>query len=204
MKVPMSFKFRPLSRHDFPLLHKWLAETHVKKWWNDNLDMKGIEEKYGPRVDGAEPSCVFIILKHSEPIGLIQWYRWADYPEHAKQLGALADEAGIDLAIGESKMLGQGLGSTIITDFLNQIVFADPKIKAVVTDPEEKNLRSIRAFEKAGFVSRKLVQLKNENVQRQVVALGRTECIAKVRKPAVAGLRFAKLLFRKWELWKST
>jgi len=152
----MSLEFRPLRRQDFPLLHKWLAEPYVKEWWNDNLDMKGIEDKYGPRVDGIEPSYVFIILYQKEPIGLIQWYRWIDYPDHAQQLGALADEAGIDLAIGEIKMLGQGLGVTIIQDFINQIV------------------RSIRAFERAGFVFRKLVQLNNENVQRHVVALSRT------------------------------
>jgi RimJ/RimL family protein N-acetyltransferase len=70
-------------------------------------------------------------------------------------------------------MTGLGLGPAAIGEFLGQIVFADPAVNAVVTDPEEGNLRSLRAFEKAGFTVTNTVQLVGENVKRRVVRMNR-------------------------------
>lgn len=169
----MDFLFRPLKRTDFSQLQKWLSEPHVKTWWHDDLNEAEIEAKYGPRVDGIEPTHVFIILYAESPIGLIQFYLWKDYPEHAIQLGAEQTEAGIDLLIGEAEMVGKGFGALIIRNFVDQIVFADARTTAVVTDPEEHNLRSLSAFGKAGFVPLRIVKLKNEDFRRQVVILRR-------------------------------
>ncbi len=94
------FSFRPLNRQDFSILQKWLAEPHVREWWHDDLNAEEIEARYGPRVDGTEPTHVYIIIKDTKPIGIIQWYLWSDYPDHAAQLGADGTAAGIDLAIG--------------------------------------------------------------------------------------------------------
>ena len=115
------------------------------------LDLTSIEAKYGARVDGAEPTHVFVIEWAARPIGWIQWYLWSDYPEHARQLGAEPASAGIDLAIGDLATTGLGLGPVAIREFLRLIVFDDPKVTAVITDPEERNLRSLRAFQKTGF-----------------------------------------------------
>lgn len=131
--------------------------------------MASIEAKYGPRVDGAEPTHVFVVEKEGRPIGWIQWYLWADYPEHARQLGADASSAGIDLAIGESSVTGLGLGPIAIREFIRQFVFTNSTVRAVITDPEESNLRSLRAFQKAGFKPVKMVQLVGEDSQRQVM-----------------------------------
>lgn len=161
--------FRPLNRLDFPLLQRWLSAPHVDAFWHDRLDLAGVEEKYGPRVNGAEPTHVFVIEHEGRPIGWIQWYLWSDYPEHARYLHAEPSTAGIDLAIGELAMTGLGLGPVTIREFLEQIVFSDPSVTAVVTDPEENNPRSLRAFEKAGFTITNRVQLPGENFKRRVV-----------------------------------
>ncbi len=70
-------------------------------------------------------------------------------------------------------MIGLGLGPLAIREFITQIVFADPGVTAVVTDPEEGNVRSLRAFRKAGFMPVQQVQLVGENFKRQVVRLDR-------------------------------
>ena len=137
------------------------------------LDPTSIEAKYGPRVDGVEPTHVFVIEWTAKPIGWIQWYLWLDYPEHARQLGAEPTSAGIDLAIGDLAMTGLGLGPVAIREFLRLIVFADPKITAVITDPEERNLRSLRTFQKAGFKVANVIQLAGENYKRKVVRMDR-------------------------------
>lgn len=168
-----SISFRPLGRSDFPLLQAWLSAPHVAAWWNELLDPAGIEAKYGRRVDGSEPVHVFVIEQSGRPIGWIQWYLWSDYPEHALQLGAEPTSAGIDLAIGELAMTGLGVGPAAIREFLRRIVFANPGVTAVVTDPEERNFRSLRAFEKAGFQVVNRIQLAGEDCRRQVVRMDR-------------------------------
>jgi len=163
--------FRPLARSDLPLLQRWLSEPHVDAWWHNALDLAGLERKYGPRIDGSEPTHVFIIERESRPIGWIQWYRWSDYPKHAAQLEAEADAAGIDLSIGEASALGKGIGSSAIREFILHVVSAEPGITAILTDPEQRNGRSCRAFEKAGFIPVRTVELETENVRRRIMRL---------------------------------
>jgi len=145
----------------------------VDAWWRERPDLASIEAKYGPRVDGLVPTHVFVLEYGGRPVGWIQWYLWSDYPEHAAQLNAETSSAGIDLAIGELEMTGLGLGPIAIREFLTQIVFANPHVTGVVTDPEDCNFRSLLAFRKAGFALTETVQLPGENVARRIVRLDR-------------------------------
>ena len=163
--------FRAVARSDFPLLRRWLSEPHVDAWWHEPLDLAGLEKKYGPRIDGVEPTHVFILEHDTRPVGWIQWYRWSDYPEHSAQLEAGPSTAGLDLSIGEATSLGTGLGSRALRKFILEVIAAEPGITAIVTDPEEQNGRSCRAFEKAGFTRMNTVQLQGEQVRRQIMRL---------------------------------
>ncbi len=89
------------------------------------------------------------------------------------QLEAEPCSAGIDLAIGEPGLTGLGLGPVTIREFLRQIVFAERSVNVVITDPAEANLRSLRAFEKAGFTVMRKVQLTGEMFNRLVLCLDR-------------------------------
>jgi aminoglycoside 6'-N-acetyltransferase len=142
---------------------------HVDEWWHQSLDLAGVHAKYLPRIDGTEPTHVFIIEHRCRPIGWIQWYRWADYAEHAALLDAEPEAAGIDLAIGEPDMIGLGIGASAIRAFIDSVVFTDPRITACVSDPETRNRRSLRAFEKAGFAAVRMVQLPGESSTRQIM-----------------------------------
>jgi len=161
--------FRPLRLGDLPLLQRWLSMPHIDEWWHQPLDAAGVQAKYAPCIDGSEPTRVFLMEYRGQPIGWIQWYRWADYPRHAGLLGAEPEAAGVDLAIGEVRMLGRGLGPHAIRLFMNQVVFSDPAITACVSDPETRNTRSVRAFEKAGFQVIRTVQLPEEPSTRKIV-----------------------------------
>jgi len=66
-------------------------------------------------------------------------------------------------------MTGLGLGPVIIGEFLKQFVFVNPIIRAIITDPEETNLRSLRAFKKAGFKAMKTIRLVGEASNRQIL-----------------------------------
>jgi aminoglycoside 6'-N-acetyltransferase len=180
-----TISFRPLNEDDFFMLWRWLAEPHVIEGWGAPLNLEGVRAKYGPRAAGMDPIQVFVIEHDGKPAGWIQWYRWADFPEYAAQLGAEPEAAGIDLAVGERSLTGTGVGSTAIWKFLQQVVFADPAIVAVVTDPQQGNGRSVRAFQKVGFYVTKTVQLPGENFTRCVVRMNRPRTGYTGRLPTV-------------------
>lgn len=160
-------------RHsDLPLLQRWLQLPHVDAFWREPFDLAGVVAKYGPRIDGVEPTHMFVIEHDGRAIGWIQWYLWCDYSSHAAQLGTGHSDAGVDLAIGEVEMLGRGLGSAALRLFMERVVFAHD-VSAVVCDPEERNSRSLRAFEKAGFLSVRTIRLQGESYDRRVLRLDR-------------------------------
>jgi RimJ/RimL family protein N-acetyltransferase len=92
-------------------------------------------------------------LLDGEPLGMIQTYLVADYPDYAELIDEPEGVAGVDLFIGEEAMLGRGLGTEMIRRFTEQIVFARPETTAATADPDVRNTTSMRAFEKAGFRS---------------------------------------------------
>jgi aminoglycoside 6'-N-acetyltransferase len=167
--------FRALQREDLSLVQQWLNQPHVLEWWHTPMSLEDVHAKYDPRIDGTEPTHVFLIHYDGRPVGLIQWYRWSNYMEHAQLLGAKPEYAGIDLAIGERDMTGRGVGTAAIRQFVDEIVFAETAIAAIVSDPEEKNTRSLRAFTRAGFIVARTTQHPGEDLRRSIVFLGRPE-----------------------------
>jgi aminoglycoside 6'-N-acetyltransferase len=153
--------FRAVEDDDVPLIHRWRQEPHVRRWWYEDDDSEPtldvVRRNYGPDHDEAEQR--FVILFDGEPIGYIQSYLLADYPEYE----ALVQEkgAGIDLFIGEPALINKGIGTEVIKCFVEGVVFADPSIDTCIIDPEITNAAAIRAYEKAGFVPVRTVVVPN-------------------------------------------
>jgi aminoglycoside 6'-N-acetyltransferase len=150
----MALSFRPLERSDFQRLAEWLGAPHVSVWWREQHDLEAIEAKYGPRVDGVEPTDMFVVEADSEPIGLIQRYRIRDYSdwEQSMKVAALPKDAvGIDYLIGVPTLIGQGIGVEIIGEFVEDTWRQHPDVSAIAVSVQQANRQSWRALEKAGF-----------------------------------------------------
>ena len=78
--------FRRVTRLDFPLLASWLCQPRVARWWNHEFSPEAIERDFGKSVDGNEPCEDHIVLLDDQPIGLIQYSSYADYPDEATAL----------------------------------------------------------------------------------------------------------------------
>lgn len=144
--------FRPLVAADLPLVHDWLGREHVSLWWGVRGSYEATVEKYLPAVEGDDPTDMYTIVTDGRDIGVIQTYLVDDYPEWADLIDAGEGAAGMDILIGESALIGRGIGSEAIARFVAAVVFARPTTRACVADPDVRNLASLRAFEKAGFV----------------------------------------------------
>jgi aminoglycoside 6'-N-acetyltransferase len=145
-----AYTFRPMTAADLPLIGRWLAEAHVREWWGDpdaQLSLVGgdLEE---PAMDQ------FMVLAGQRPLGYLQCY---DLTAWNTGFGPQPEGTrGIDQFIGESDMIARGHGSAFIRQFIDARM--QHGLPRMVTDPDPRNLRAVRAYEKAGFVRDRLVE----------------------------------------------
>lgn len=143
--------FRAMTHDDLPLLHEWLQRPHVQRWWNDRRTFEEVVAHYRPSLDGADPTDHYVALEDDMPIGFFQTYLYWDYPDEAAAMGLDPHAAGVDLFIADEERIGRGLGSALLRRFVDDYAFALPDVTHCVAEPDEANVASIRAFEKAGF-----------------------------------------------------
>ena len=60
---------------------------------------------------------------------------------------------GIDQSLANASQLGKGLGTKLVRALV-ELLFNDPEVTKIQTDPSPSNLRAIRCYEKAGFEAR--------------------------------------------------
>ena len=137
---------------DLPLLHDWLQRPHVARWYRDHGLYEQVVAHYLPAIEGRDPTHHYIAELDGAPIGMLQTYVVADYPDYAELVGVTdGTTAGVDLLVGEEELTGRGLGTEMLRRFVAEVVLAPPETTAVVADPDAANAASVRAFEKAGF-----------------------------------------------------
>ncbi len=121
--VPQEITFCPVEEQDFPILAAWLAETHVRRFYQKTpVTLEEIAREYGPCVRGEEPSICHLAINAGTPFAYLQCYRNADYPEWMNMIGV---EGGIsvDLYIGESRYLRKGFGRAALSLYLQRVAF---------------------------------------------------------------------------------
>jgi aminoglycoside 6'-N-acetyltransferase len=150
----MDFGFRPLEEADYGRLHRWLNEPHVVDSYGlgHRPTSPEVAAKYGRLVRGEDPTRAYVIEVDSRPVGYVQTYRILDHPDYAAEIGVADETHGMDLFLGEPSLVGHGIGPAVIDAFVRTEIFARTPAVAVLSDPPSSNPRSVRAFEKAGFV----------------------------------------------------
>jgi RimJ/RimL family protein N-acetyltransferase len=146
-----SLRFRPMTADDLRLLHEWLQRPHVKEWWSDHGTYDDVVSHYLPAIDGRDPTDHYFVEHGGRDVGMVETYLVDDHPDYARIVDVGPNVAGLDLFIADADLIGKGLGTEIISTFVDEVVFARPETVACVADPDARNAASIRAFEKAGF-----------------------------------------------------
>lgn len=141
--------FRPLATADLSQLCAWFAEPEIARWWNMPATLDAVSAKYQPRIDGIEPTRMWILEVDGIAAGLLQSYRHVDHSLHDAAVG-IAGAVGIDYLIG-STYRGLGLAARILGDFAAFALDLHPDALAVVATPAQTNEASWRALERAGF-----------------------------------------------------
>jgi aminoglycoside 6'-N-acetyltransferase len=137
--------FRALRRQDLPLIRHWLGQPHVTRWWGP---ADGELAKIRAHLDTPDGVDCHLFSLDGRPAGFLQCYRPADWPDGPFGPQPV-DARGRDLIIGEAALLGQGLGTRVVRQFLDGLFAAG--VPRVLIDPDPANARAIRSYEKAGF-----------------------------------------------------
>ena len=144
--------FRRIAEEDIPTIYSWLQEPHVREFYHRNSVPSWEETRrhYLQRLDPGWPTKSFLSCV-GHPIGYIQAYRIADYPEYAAMIGE-TEGISVDIFIGESGFLGVGWGRLILRKFLDEVAFPlfhPEKVCWIYHEPA--NQRALRASKAAGF-----------------------------------------------------
>ncbi len=150
-----SIAFRRVTRADFPLLASWLAERHVARWWNHEFTADAVERDFGASANGEEPNEDYLVMLDGRSIGLIQYSRYADYPEYIDELAPLLpvpdDAVSIDYLIGDPTLVGRGVGTAMLVSFTERIWRINPQASCIIVPVCSANEASWRALLSAGF-----------------------------------------------------
>jgi len=142
--------FRPLEKSDLHMLHHWIQRPHVAEWWLDPHTLEDLQKDYFSSAAQQSTTKAYIAMMDTSPIGYIQVYvalgSGDGWWENEQDPGV----RGIDQFLADPDLLGHGLGTSMVRAFVD-LVFSDPAVTKVQTDPDPRNARAIRCFTKAGF-----------------------------------------------------
>lgn len=154
--------FHPTILEDVAQMHAWFNEAHVQRFYSLRAwSESDVLNKLAPIIDQKKPLYGFIAKLEGKPVGYLQYCKVIDYPWPQQDLDKtiLNEAVGLDLFIGDPNLIGKGIGAQIVNKFLE--VYIWPYFHYCVVDPDERNLASIRMFEKCGFLIHKKINTHN-------------------------------------------
>ncbi len=143
---------RAMTRGDLPDVLRWRREEHVRRWWAEATDptLESVTEHYGPRIDGVEPTRMWVVEVNGRSAGFVQDYRLRDHPEFAA-LTPDPEAIGVDYVVGESHLVGHGVGATMLWVWLLGARRRYPDVASCFAAPDHRNEASLRVLDKVGF-----------------------------------------------------
>ena len=131
------------ERH-LDLLQKWLARSHVSRWW-------GTSDKAMEELKRYPDAMRAMIVADDTVAGFLCWQELTNDERDAAGLSDLQkDLIDIDILIGERDFLGRGIGSRALGLLLDRLR-KEGGASAAGLGTSASNERAIGAFEKAGF-----------------------------------------------------
>ena len=148
------YRFSPVTADDLPMLAEWLRQPAVAAWWTD--PDRQIAEL--PEALADARMRLLIVLRDGQPIAYAQVSEAAEWrAPHYDAMNAPPGTLALDVFAGPD---GMGHGGEWL-DALARHLLADAP--ALIIDPDPRNLRAIRAYQKAGFQGDRV--LPNEDGQ---------------------------------------
>lgn len=144
--------FRRLTDADIPALVVWMAAEHAQPWFGDEpRSPEQARKVYARELAGTSATRMWIVELDGRPIGYVQDYPVVAYDDFAVRVQD-PQAIAFDYLIGERELVGQGIGTRMITAYCRDVLCRDyPDAPRFVASPDVRNARSIHVLEKCGF-----------------------------------------------------
>ena len=138
-----------MTEHDLAMLYEWLNRSHIVEWWGEKKHARhsdDVQEQYLPSVLAQES-----VTPHCNAEWRADWVcpvvrcSWKRVDEEETDPGV----RGIDQSLANASQL-KGFGTKLVRALV-ELLFNDPEVTKIQTDPSPSNLRAIRCYEKAGL-----------------------------------------------------
>ncbi|WP_236239385.1 GNAT family N-acetyltransferase [Streptomyces sp. CC228A] len=144
------FALRPVDPGaDAGLVHTWMNDPEVAAYWELAQPAERIAAYLREQVASAH-STPWIGCVDGVPMSYWELYR-ADLDPLRHHYDARPRDAGVHLLLGPSAYRGRGLGAALLRAVTDWQLRTDPYAQRVVAEPDVRNARSVRVFERAGF-----------------------------------------------------
>ncbi|CAL9572216.1 GNAT family N-acetyltransferase [Streptomyces sp. enrichment culture] len=134
---------------DAKLVAGWMNDPEVAAFWELAQPEERIAAYLREQV-GSAHSTPYIGCVDGTPVSYWEVYR-ADLDPLRHHYPARTRDAGLHLLVGPSAYRGRGLGAALLRAVSDWLLRTDPYAERVVAEPDVRNERSVRVFERAGF-----------------------------------------------------
>ncbi|MFG3497088.1 GNAT family N-acetyltransferase [Streptomyces sp. NPDC047928] len=134
---------------DAELVHGWMNDPEIARYWELAEPLDRITGYLREQVAAAH-STPYIGCLDGTPMSYWELYR-ADLDPLGRHYPAEPRDAGVHLLLGPAGFRGRGLGADLLRAVSEWLLGTDPYARRVVAEPDAGNVRSVRAFQRAGF-----------------------------------------------------
>ncbi|MCS5712843.1 GNAT family N-acetyltransferase [Candidatus Berkiella aquae] len=143
MSVIPHIRIAALKEEDFPVLHQWLQNKHVREFWDDgDRTLDQVKNHYKP----AEGIKRYIFYIGDQPAGYFQSYLVDEENEYCSFL--MKNTLGVDFFIGNEDLLNKGYAIHVLSCFIKEYCEETDRI---LVDPQPSNAKAIHLYKKYGF-----------------------------------------------------
>lgn len=144
-----NLKVRKLEEKDNYLLAKWLSDPSILEFYEGRDNPFDLDKVNKVFYTSEDDEVICIVEFEGNEIGYIQFYKLDN--ETKKEYGYLDENIyGTDQFLGEVEYWNKGIGTLLVTSMVKFLI-EDKKADRVVMDPQTKNARAIKCYEKCGF-----------------------------------------------------
>lgn len=152
--------FREVSpSRDLGRLHTWLNSEHVLPYWQQDDPLPQVRDTIEDRAANDDQTLYLGYLDHT-PMSYWESY-WAARDRIGEYYDAEPADQGTHLLIGPPEYLGRGYATPLLKA-MTAFQFQHPETRRIVTEPDARNERAIRAFENCGFEPQREVELPDK------------------------------------------
>lgn len=142
------FHFKPVDQAHRLLVHHWLKQPHVAKWFYGQ-GLQNTLQHLDDFLNGSSSGQYWLGYDQNRPFAfLITSSVEKPRDELTKWCSKEGEALTLDLLIGETDYLGKGLSPVLIQEFL---LSQFPHITEVLIDPEASNSHAVHIYKKVGF-----------------------------------------------------